>query len=290
MSERVAIVGCGYVGAALARELCAHGHDVLATTTSPARVDELRSLGALPAVVELADIGKLHALLSTRTHVYLTVAPGGAERDYRGVYLEGVQNLLRACAGTSVRRVVYTSSTSVYGQDDGSWVEESSATEPARENGRILLAAERALLDGAAPLGITATILRLSGIYGPGRDPAERAVRSAGQTRDDGDVYVNLIHRDDVVAALVRLLDLEYDGILNLSDGRPILRREIYDRIIRARRLPSIQWIDQAAGGARGKRVCADLAGRVLGFTPRFAEYWADALRAKSAAGPDVCC
>ena len=87
-----------------------------------------------------------------------------------------------------------------------------------------------------------------------GRGPHKRLAQLAGQERNDGDVYLNLIHVDDIVAAMQRLIDVDYHGALNLSDDSPTLRREFYDRILAVSGLPPIQWTPRA-GPARGKRV-----------------------------------
>jgi len=269
----VAIVGCGYVGSALGVTLARRGVAIVGTTTSPGRADELAASGIRPVVLEVADVCALRSCVTDCGTVFLMVAPGGRDGDYRAVYLEGVRNLLLAAAGSGVRHIVLTSSTSVYGQDDGGWVDETCPTEPVRENSRVLLEAERALLAGAKTQGISATVLRLSGIVGPGRQAGGRAARYAGQERDDGEVYVNLIHRDDIVAACVTLLDRPYDGVLNLSGDAPILRRKLYDRANEAAGLEPIRW--RSSGDAvRGKRVANRRIKRELGLRLEHSEPW----------------
>ena len=256
-ARKIAIVGCGYVGAALGSALVRLGHDVLATTTTAARADELRSLGLTPTVVRLKDVSRLRAALTDRDDVFLMVAPKRGEQTYREVYLDGAGYLVDAVRGTAVSRIIYTSSISVYGQSDGGWVDEDSPTEPISDSGRTILASERALRDGAESLGVGVTILRLAGIHGPGRGPVNVVPRYAGQERDDGEAYVNLIHRDDIVQACVKLLDVAYDGVLNLCDGEPVLRREYYDRLIAAAGGQPIRWRTGASPIDRGKRVCS---------------------------------
>jgi len=311
--RRVAIIGCGYVGCALGEALVRAGHKVVGTTTSRRRVDEidavntrLRTSGAnlrperkrgtaqpracaggsddsaairqddvglTPIVLEHVETDRLHALLLDRDTVYLTLGAGRQRRDYRKVYLDGAKNLLVALRGTPVKRIIYTSSTQVYGQDDGGWVDESSPPKSRSENGRILIATEQALLDGvrgeqAGNLAdICVTVLRLGGIHGPGRDLAERIRDSAGRERSDGDAYVNLIHRDDIITALVTLLDVPFAGVLNLTDGTPVERRKLYDGVIAAAGRPSIRWLQPHSPPGTGKRVKNDLAKKTLDLT-----------------------
>lgn len=252
---KVAIIGCGYVGSALGRALVGVGADVVGTTTSPDRAAELSTMGITPVVAEHSEIARLRQALLDRAVLFVTVAPKSDDQTYRAVYPTGVRNVLAAVEGTAVGRLVYTSSTRVYGQDDGSWVDEGSATEPADEKGRFLLEAERLFLDGARAAGRVATVVRLAGIYGPGRDGTARIRTAAGTQREDGDPYVNLVHLHDVVAVLSALVDSPYEGVLNVADDHPESRRAYYDRVLAAAGLPPIRWVRTEGTPSLGKRV-----------------------------------
>jgi nucleoside-diphosphate-sugar epimerase len=269
--QRIAIIGCGYVGSAVGEALVQAGHHVVGTTITPDRLDDLRAKGIAPAVLDTADTDRVHEVLHDRDAVVLSVAAGRKRGDYRKVYLGSANSVITAAKNTPVNRIIYTSSIGVYGQDDGSWVDESSPVQPPTENGRILLDTERTLLDGANALGgeqtVSVSVVRLSGIYGPDRDLSTRIKSFAGKERDDGDAYLNLIHLDDIVAALTALLSICHHGVLNLSDDRPLTRREFYDRIIAEAGLPPIQWVPTGSPRQRGKRVRNDLIKRTLGLT-----------------------
>ncbi len=269
----VVILGCGTLGTALGARLSAGGgpggaRRVIGTTTSPGRVEELRAAGIVPEILELPDPEALACILGGAGAVFLTVA-AGRDRSYRDVYLGGARALAEALPGSPVESVVFTSSTAVYGQDDGGWVDESSPTEPRTENGRILLEAERALQEGARSSGVTATVLRLSGLHGPDRGPQRVAPRFSGTTRTGGDSYLNLVHQDDVVEALLLLLERPYDGVLCLSDDHPTTRREYYDRILAELGLPPIRWEPHEGAGGRGRRVRNARIKRELGLELR---------------------
>jgi len=203
---RVLIAGCGYLGTALAERLAAAGSEVFGMR---------RAVGGLPAAIrpvaaDLGDPATLRDLPGDLDLVFYTAgAERGDERAYRCAYVEGVRNLgdALAAAGARPRRVLFTSSTAVYAQSAGEWVDEGSETAPVGFRGRILLEGERLVLAGPFP----ATVLRLGGIYGPSRTRLLDDVR-AGRARFVPGRFTNRIHRDDAAGALQHLADL--DGAL----------------------------------------------------------------------------
>jgi len=140
---------------------------------------------------------------------------------YREVYLEGVRQMNRH---QPQARRIFVSSTSVYGQRDGSWVDESSPTEPAAETSRVLVETER------EALGAGAIVLRAAGIYGPGRAALfEKFRRGEAVIEGEGLRWLNQIHRSDLIAALVHLLDAGVPGeIYNAADDEPVRLRDFY--------------------------------------------------------------
>ncbi len=147
---------------------------------------------------------------------------GGGDADaYRAVYRDGLAN---AVAAFSPGRVIFTGSTSVYNQQDGSWVDETSPTEPPRETGKILLEAEKIALE------VGGCVARLGGIYGPGRSMfLKKILDGSAVLEDGGGRHVNLIHRDDAARALLRLSDAEVPGgIYNVVDDTPSTQRVLY--------------------------------------------------------------
>jgi nucleoside-diphosphate-sugar epimerase len=283
---RVIILGCGYVGSALGSALLARGHRVLGTTTRDEGCAALAARGIESVILQLSQRDRLRAALSACDAAVIMVAPAHSRAAYEEVYLQGVRHVLEAVCETSVRHILYTSSTSVYGQSDGSWVDEASPTQPAAQNGRILVQAERELAAGAARTGVAAAIVRLAGIVGPGRGPGNRVAQWAGRERDDPETYVNLIHRDDIVSACLALIDRQFAGTLNLSDGRPIQRREYYNRLIAAAGLHPIRWVTPAEGRNFGKRVSNRRLVALLGLEPRDAAAASVGDLSESGAGP----
>lgn len=223
---RVLIAGCGYVGSALGELLSSDGHLVFGLRRNPASLPET----IMPVAADLSHPIAPETLPEALDYVFYTASAGSSEdAAYRGAYVDGPRNLLEALATqrTNVRHLFFTSSTGVYGQTDGEWVDEASPTEPGGRTGRRLLEGERVVMEGPVP----ATVVRLSGIYGPGRTRSiERALDTPVDTlMDDGPpVYTNRIHRDDCAGALRRLMLLPEPASLYLaSDCEPADRRTV---------------------------------------------------------------
>lgn len=218
MAERVLIAGCGDVGNRLGRRLLKAGQEVWGLRRNVARL----APGLRPVAADLADPASLAALPPDLTLVaYAAAADGRSEGDYQRAYVEGLGNLLAALdeQGQRPRRVLFTSSTGVYGQDDGSWVDETSPIEPASFTGRAMLDAERVLEESAFP----GTVVRLGGIYGPGRTRLVDQVRRGEAVCPEGaPLYTNRIHSDDAAGILAHLLAMEDPEPVYLGvDGDP---------------------------------------------------------------------
>ena len=219
---RVLIAGCGYVGTALAELLAARGLEVFGLRRRP----DASCAAIRPVVADLTRPATLRSIPAGVDLVFYTAAAGASSDDaYRAAYVDGLRNLLEALAAHPPRRALFTSSTSVYVQSDGEWVDESSATEPAHFSGRRLLEGERAL----AASGVPAVVLRLGGIYGPGRTRLIDAVRSGrAAIRAGPPIYTNRIHRDDCAGALAHLAFLDSPEPLYVGvDAEPAREDEV---------------------------------------------------------------
>jgi nucleoside-diphosphate-sugar epimerase len=222
---RVLIVGCGYVGLRLGTELVKQGHEVYGLRRSRGPEADWRSAGINGLVADVTKPVQLARLPAAYDWVVNCVsASGGGASEYREVYLQGMKNLVEWLAATPPRKFVYTSSTSVYGQNDGSVVEEASPTDPAAETGKVLVETEHVLIDAARQRNFPAVILRLAGIYGPGRGYWFRQYLK-GEARIDGDGtrILNMIHRDDVAGVIAVALETAQPGqIYNAVDDEPV--------------------------------------------------------------------
>ncbi|MEY2466882.1 MAG: hypothetical protein QOD03_1403 [Verrucomicrobiota bacterium] len=222
---RVLIVGCGYVGLPLGAELVRQGHDVFGLRRSAAAKGELQSAGIKPLLADITKRDEFARLPRDFDWVVNCVASGGGTaEDYRRVYLQGTHNLLEWLAPNPSKKFVYTSSTSVYGQNDGSVVDETSPTEPQSETAKVLVETEKILIEVARKEDFPAVILRVAGIYGPGRGHAfKQFLRGEAHLDGTGDRILNMIHRDDVVGAIMAALKQGEAGeIYNAVDDEPV--------------------------------------------------------------------
>ncbi len=236
---RVLIIGCGYVGLALGRELAAAGHNVFGLRRTSAAQAEMQDSGITPVIANIKQPETLGTLPADYDWVVLCAgSSGGGPEDYRQVYLEGSRHVLDWLAGSPPQKLVYTSSTSVYAQTDGSLVDETSPTEPTIETSRILVETEALLLDAARQGKIPAIVLRLAGIYGPNRGYWLRQFLQGQATiEDQGNRILNMIHRDDVAGAITKSLANAQPGeIFNVVDDEP------------ATQLTCFQWLAHRLG------------------------------------------
>jgi nucleoside-diphosphate-sugar epimerase len=221
----VLIVGCGYVGVPLGVELARLGHEVFGVTRSTESHATLQSRCIRPLQADISQRADLDKLPLPFDWVVNTVSSnkGGVE-EYKQVYEQGNRNLIDWLAASPPKKFVYTSSTSVYGQTDGSQVKESSPTEPAGETGRVLVAAEKLLLDAARDKKFPAVILRVAGIYGPDRGHLFlQYLKDEAQIAGKGEGLLNMIHRDDLVNCIIAALKNGRAGeIYNTSDDEPV--------------------------------------------------------------------
>ena len=227
---RVLIVGCGYVGLPLGTELARQGHDVVGLRRSAA--EELKSNGitSLQADITLPET-LAHLPRDFDWVVNCAASGGGNADDYRQLYLQGTRNLIEWLATTPPKKFVYTSSTSVYGQNDGSLVKESSTTEPQAETARVLVDTEKVLLEAAQQKQFPAVILRVAGIYGPDRGHLfKQYLKDEARLEGKGDRWLNMIHRDDLVGAIIAALkNGRPGGVYNAVDDEPVSQLKFFE-------------------------------------------------------------
>ncbi len=276
---RVLVAGCGYVGSALAERLGRSGAEVVGWRR---RAGVGAPAGARLASVDLTDRGAVARALAAEKRfdaaVYAAAADGGDEASYRSAYTMGLRTLLDGFE--EIARppgwICFTSSTSVYHQRDGEWVDENSPTQPADFRGRILLEVEDELRERFA----ASTSLRLGGIYGPGRTRLAAQVRDRRAALISGPPhYTNRIHRDDAAGALAHLLARQLSGVATPAvllgvDDEPASQRAVLawlgERL--GVELPADESGAPPVGGVRrtGSKRCRNARLRATGYAFRY--------------------
>ncbi|MDF1823312.1 MAG: NAD-dependent epimerase/dehydratase family protein [Verrucomicrobiales bacterium] len=272
MEKHVLIIGHGYLGSALAKQLHAGGATVTAINRSADTGTEYTLLEG--DVSDTASLQAIKARLASEPDYLIHCASsgrGGADA-YRSVFIEGTKNLQTTFPGVPV---IFTSSSSVYGQTDGSTVTETSPTEPDRETSRILVEAEDLVCSKG---GIA---LRLAGIYGPGRSVYLKRILNGSAAIEAGEVsrYLNQIHRDDAVEAILHLINYPKEEaaghIFNLSDDEPITQRQCYERLAEFFAVPTPPGVPPDKDRKRAwthKIVCNDKL-KTLGWSPQYPSF-----------------
>ena len=292
-SRRTLIIGCGYVGLATGALLAAAGDAVFGLRRSADGSDALRAAGITPLLGDLTRRDDLHRLPGPFDRVVncASSSRGGAV-EYREVYLEGTRTLLDWLRIHPPAKYVHTSSTSVYAQDDGSVVDEGSPAAPRGETGRLLRDTEDLLVAAARDHGFPAVVLRVAGIYGPGRGHLfQQLVRGEARISEGGTRHMNMVHRDDVASAIAAVLDHgEAGGIYNCVDDTPVTQLGFLGWASGelGRPLPPHATGEEVAARKRGltdKRV-SNAKLRALGWSPRFPAFREGYAEAVAAARP----
>ena len=270
VSKRVLVAGCGALGAKIALGLTGT-HEVFGLRRTPSRIPA-------PVIPIGADLMDKHALAAAvpdnlNAVVYCLTPDNYSEEGYRKAYVEGLNNLLEAVAGQPIERIIFISSTSVYDQDDDSWVDETSVTNPAKASGQQILLGESSLLDS----GFDGTVVRFSGIYGRSRPRFLESISEGELNPESPGPYSNRIHEEDAVAVVPHLLERQFAGLslddcYVASDCDPIRLDE------------AIAWVreqipckppqaDARTGGRAGSKRCRNDRLLATGFQFRYPDF-----------------
>ena len=276
----VLVVGTGYVGSALVLRLRAAGARVIALSRQP-RASMAGEHILTGDVLNPASLTPINA--SLQYVIYLVSPDEGSDQAYRAAYVDGLRNVLwcQALGQSSLRRVLFASSTAVYAQCDGSWVDERSPTEPTSFQGQRLLEAERLLGESGLPY----TTVRFAGIYGPGRQRLLTSVLEGTAVVSRAASWTNRIHRDDCAGLLMHLMRLDRPEPVYLGvDSEPAEMRVVLEWLAGATqsRPPSV---DEAAESRRrgGNKRCSNRRVLDAGYRysyPSFREGYGELIRA----------
>lgn len=249
---KIGIIGCGYVGKAAAICLKNKGHYLSVTTRQPERIQELQS--AAHQVYLIKQEADYASFLAEQEALLISVAPDAAS-DYLTTYLKTAESVIHLLPrAPHLRQIIYTSSTSVYGEHNGEWVDENTIPSPSNLNARILLDTENLLLSQSSK-ALHVSIFRLGEIHGPGRSIEERLKRTHHKVfAGTGDQYTNLIHLDEILQAIELALSKNLNGIFNLCNDFHLPRKVFYEMICKKLGLPSIRWDEQLSSTHGGNK------------------------------------
>jgi len=259
---RILIAGCGYVGEAAADRFHESGWEVEGWTAS---IESAEKLSSRPYRVRAVDVGEAKMISGDFDVVLHCVSSrGGNEEEYRRLYFEGAQNLLRAFPAATL---LFTSSTSVYAQVDGRVVDETSPAEPRQAKGKILRETEDLVL------GADGIVLRLGGIHGPGRSFFLTRFLEGSVTSNDR--LINQVHRDDIVSAIALLAEHRSEfrrEIFNVVGDEPIKASDAYawlgSRLKKS--LPETTAGERPSKRGQSNKHVSNRKLRTLGWTPRY--------------------
>ncbi|EPL14673.1 SDR family oxidoreductase [Pseudomonas sp. CF161] len=268
----VLIAGCGDVGSRLASQLLVQGWQVHGLRRNVSRLPD----GVIGVAGDLfsAQCPPTWPSAPLDYLVYCAAATEHDEAGYRAAYVEGLQHVLSWLKqhGQQPRRLLFVSSSSVYGQKDGEWVDETSATEASGYSGRLMLEAEQVALHS----GIPASLVRLTGIYGPGREWLLTQVRQGYRVAVDPPLYGNRIHADDAAGLLAFLMQADQRGValddcyIGVDDA-PAPLAEVVGWL--REYLGVTEWAADASVRRAGSKRCSNARARALGWVPRYVSY-----------------
>lgn len=268
---RIGILGCGYVGQAAALQWKKEGYYLTATTRKPERIPFLKSI---TQDVYLINEQTFASFIQQQDALLISVAPD-TSLDYTSTYLKTAQQVASTIRYAShLQQIIYTSSTSVYGDLKGGWVNEDISIHHLDHNRQILYETEQVLFNLASDQ-LHVCILRLGEIYGPGREIEERLRRMQHQTfAGDGESYTNLIHLNDIVRALHFALEHQLQGIYNLCNDFHIPRKQFYQDICQKEHISPIHWDSSKQSLRGGNRRVSNQKIKTAGFTFKYPYYF----------------
>lgn len=272
MSKTLMIAGCGDVGSRLGQQLNAEGWTVYGLR---------RNVALLPQGIRPVA-GDLHADACPTAWpsealdylVYCAAATYHDEAGYRAAYVDGLRRVLGWLAqqGQRPKRVLFVSSSGVYGQQHGEWVDEQSPAEAGSYSGRIMREAEQLALHS----GLPASLVRLTGLYGPGREWLLKQVRQGYRVVSEPPLYGNRIHVDDAAGLLAYLLQTDARGMPLEDcyigvDDQPAPLHEVVAWL--REQLEISHWSDDSTVRRSGSKRCSNARARALGWTPQYPSY-----------------
>jgi len=277
MSNTITILGCGYLGTALAEHCIGKGFTVSALTRNAETAKKLHSIGVSQVVEAQLQENDWHRKLDPNQD-FVVNCVGASSPDNQGYitsYIEGQDSVMKWLENGSVGSYVFTSSISVYPQTEKRFVDETASCAGVKEKGGLLLAAEQKCFPPVLSIK-RSFILRLAGLYGPGRHLLIDKVKNGQEFQGNADRILNLIHRDDAVKAVLNCLEADQTNIgriYNVSDGSHSTRGQIVTWLAEKLNVtvPTFQENDEE--GTSNRKVSNNRILDELSWSPQFSSF-----------------
>ena len=277
MNKSVTILGCGYLGTALAEQYVSKGWNVSALTRNADTAQNLRSLGVSQVVEAQLQDDRWHGQLDPNQE-FVVNCVGASSPDNQGYissYIEGQDSVMKWLEQGSVDSFVFTSSISVYPQTEKRFVDETASCAGVSEKGGLLLAAEQKCFPPVSSVK-RSFILRLGGLYGPGRHLLIDKVKTGQELQGNADRILNLIHRDDAVRAILDCLEADESNIgriYNVSDGDHATRGQIVSWLAEKFQVTEPSFKEDDEEGTPNRKVSNNRILDELSWSPQFTNF-----------------
>ena len=291
------IFGGGYLGSRVGKLWLNQNDNVYVFTRREERANELSSLGYQPILGDITKPETLEKLPDVDTILFAVGMDRSKYDNIRDVYVDGLRNVLERLGEfdslKTLKHFIYVSSTGVYGDFGGKWIDETVSTNPTREGGKACVEAEQMI--ASSPLADRATILRFAGIYGPNRVPTRDRIESKSWDKISSTGYLNLVHVEDgaaVIESVAEQFEQPNCEVYNVSDGAPSLRRDYYDFVSSQLGMGEVPWgvTDSASNDSRAsssKRVSNEKLMDRLKFDFQYPNFESGLIQAFKASRPN---
>lgn len=253
---KIAIIGCGYIGYEIAKELYKKGHFVTCTTINPDSIQRNLKVSQKSILMRGTDEKEILELLKSNDVIINTISTK-AKIEYEAEFLQIAQTIKKCALELKTpKTIIYTSKSSIYGNHDGMWVDETAKLNAIDDESKILIETENTILS-LKEQGWRVAILRLAQVYGPGRELTKLfKMIYKKEIPGNGDYYINLVHQSDVVGIVSYILDHQLFGVFNVVDDDHQTRKEASEILCKKLKLPKPKFNPKLADFAdNNKRV-----------------------------------
>ncbi len=271
-AKSLLVVGFGYLGQKAAAKALQAGWKVYATSRQIEKKAVIEAAGAEFVHFDITCPQNHDPLPASSAWLWSPAFDRRQGLPVHEVIVVGLERALNLSPWLP-QKVIYTSTTSVYHQSDGDWVDETSPTWPRTDSGKANLEAEQLLKSWDMEPDRQAIILRLSGLYGPGRWIRRASIQAGEPIACEPETWLNLVHIDDAASACQAALESKESGTFCITDNQPILRRDFYETSARLLQAPAPSFTPPTSPDFAGnKRVSNRKARKTLGWEPRFGD------------------